>query len=215
MKHLSSIIEHTILKPDTTLRDVQILCDEALQHGFYGVCVPPFHVREAVKRINEAAKVVTVVGFPMGYSTIPAKVEEIKKAIDEGASELDAVINIAAVKSENWATVKTELESMSRAVAMRGKVLKLILETSLLTETELLKILPIIEGEGVAFVKTSTGFAGAGATVKSVQFLREHLSTAIKIKASGGIKTAEFAQQLLNAGANRIGSSASVSLILG
>jgi deoxyribose-phosphate aldolase len=213
MKHFASIIEHTLLRPDTTTKEVQILCEETVQHGFHGVCIPPFHVREAARRINEKAKVITVVGFPMGYSTIPAKVEEIKKAIDEGAAELDAVINIAAVKSGSWSTIKTEIESMSRAVAMRGKVLKLILETSLLTEAELLKIFPIIENEDVAFVKSSTGYAKGGATVKSVQFLRENLSPTIKIKAAGGIKTSDFAEQLLHAGATRIGSSASIDLI--
>lgn len=215
MKHLAALIEHTLLKPDTTKQDIQLLCDETLLHGFYGVCVSPFHVRDAVRFLNESAKVVTVVGFPMGYSTIPAKVEEIKKAIDEGANEIDAVINIAAVKSESWSTVKTEIESMSRAVGMRGKILKLIVETSILTEAELLKIFPIIEGEGVHFVKTSTGFAREGATVKAVEFLRQNLSPAVKIKASGGIKNAAFAEQLVHAGANRIGSSASVNLVLG
>ena len=206
-------IEHTILRPDCTTDAIHQLCDDALQHTFYGVCVPPYYVRDAVRFINEQAKVITVVGFPMGYSTIPSKVEEIKKALDEGADEIDAVVSIAAVKSGNWNYIKNELDSMMRSVSLKGKVLKLIVETGILTRDELTKLLPIAEQNEVHFIKTSTGFNGIGATVEDVIFLKATLKNKTKIKASGGVKTQEQAEKLLNAGADRIGTSSGLQML--
>ena len=206
-------IEHTILRPDCTADAIHQLCDAALQHTFYGVCVPPYYVRDAVRFLNEQAKVITVVGFPMGYSTIPSKVEEIKKALDEGADEVDAVVSIAAVKSGNWNYIKSELDSMARSVSLKGKVLKLIVETGILTREELAKLLPIAEQNEVHFIKTSTGFNGVGATVEDVKFLKATLKNKTKIKASGGVKTQEQAEKLLNAGADRIGTSSGLQML--
>jgi deoxyribose-phosphate aldolase len=207
-------IEHTLLKPDSTLLDIKNLCAETIQHQFYGVCVPPFFVRDAVRFLDGGAKVITVVGFPMGYSTIPSKVEEIKRALDEEADEIDLVVNICAIKSNQWSYIRNEIDSVSRAVSLKGRQMKLIVETGLLLRDELLKLLPIAVENDVVFIKTSTGFNGAGATVEDVKFLRENLSPKIKIKASGGIKTREFADRLIAAGADRLGASNSVSLIL-
>ncbi len=212
--NLAKTIEHTLLRNDATTNDIRNLCDEALQHDFLGVCIPPYFVKEAVRRVKEAIKVVTVVGFPLGYSTVPAKVEEIKKAFNEGADEVDAVVNIAAVKSDDKPYLRNEISSMMRAVAMRGKKLKLIVEFGVLSKNEILSIMPIIEAEEVDFVKTSTGFNGTSASVEAVQFLRESCSPRIKIKASGGIKTREQALALLNAGADRIGTSSGLQIIL-
>ncbi len=212
--NLAKTIEHTLLRNDATTNDIRNLCDEALQHDFLGVCIPPYFVKEAVRRVKEAIKVVTVVGFPLGYSTVPAKVEEIKKAFNEGADEVDAVVNIAAVKSDDKPYLRNEISSMMRAVAMRGKKLKLIVEFGVLSKNEILSIMPIIEAEEVDFVKTSTGFNGTSASVEAVQFLRESCSPRIKIKASGGIKTREQALALLNAGADRIGTSSGWQIIL-
>ncbi|MDZ7877951.1 MAG: deoxyribose-phosphate aldolase [Saprospiraceae bacterium] len=206
-------IEHTILRPDCTTDAVHQLCEDALQHTFYGVCMPPYFVRDAVRFINERAKVITVVGFPMGYSTIPSKVEEIKKALDEGADEVDAVVSIAAIKSGNWNYVKNELDSMMRSVSLKGKILKLIVETALLTREELAKLLPIAEQNEVHFIKTSTGFNGTGAMVEDVRFLKASLQGKTKIKASGGIKTQEQAEKLLKAGADRIGTSSGLHML--
>lgn len=213
--NIHKVIEQTLLKPDCTNKDIQRLCEEALQYQFYGVCVPPFHVREAARILKEQAKVITVVGFPMGYSTIAAKVEEIKRAIDEEADEIDAVVNICAIKSGNWNHVKSELDSMSRAVSMRGKVFKLIIETGLLTKEEMKLILKIAEDNDVNFIKTSTGVNADGASVEVVKFLRENLAPKIKIKASGGIKSFEMADKLLKAGANRIGTSNGIAIVTG
>jgi deoxyribose-phosphate aldolase len=209
--NVAKITEHTLLKPDATAAQIKLLCQEALLHEFYGVCIPPYFVRETARAINERMKIVTVVGFPMGFSTIPAKVEEIKKAFNE----VDAVVCIAAVKSGNWAYVKTELESMMRAVAMRGKILKLIIEPSLLTNDEIKKVLEIATSEGVQYIKTSTGFFGHPTTVEQVKFIRANLTPKIKIKASGGIKTIEQIQKLVAAGADRIGTSNGVKMLTG
>ena len=207
-------IEHTILKPDCTIDDIRRLCEEALQYNFYGVCVPPYFVKDAARFLNEQAKVVTVVGFPMGYSNVPAKVEEIKRALDEEADEIDAVVNICAIKSNNWNYIKNELDSIARAVSMRGKVLKLIIETGLLTKAEMKQVIKIAEDNDIQFIKTSTGFNGDGATVEIVKFLRENLNPKVKIKASGGIKSFEMAEKLIQAGADRIGTSNGVQIVL-
>ncbi len=207
-------IEHTILKPDCTLEDIRRVCEETVQYKFYGVCVPPYFVKDAARLLNEQAKVVTVVGFPMGYSNVPAKVEEIKRALDEGADEIDAVVNICAIKSNNWNYIKNEVDSVARAVSMRGKLLKLIIETGLLTKEEMKQVIKIAEDNDVQFIKTSTGFNGDGATVEIVKFLRESLNVKVKIKASGGIKSFEMAEKLIHAGADRIGTSNGVQIVL-
>ena len=211
---INKVIEHTLLKPDCALDDVRRVCEETLQYQFYGVCVPPFFVREAARFINEQAKVITVVGFPMGYSTIPSKVEEIKRALDEEADEVDMVVNISAIKSGNWSHVKNEIDSTMRAVSMKGRVMKLIIETGLLTKNEIVEICRIAEQNEVHYIKTSTGFNADGATVEAVSLLRETLSPKVKIKASGGIKSLEMIELLVNAGADKIGTSNGVSIML-
>ena len=211
--NLNKTIEHTLLRPDCTLESVKQLCTEALQNEFYGVCVPPFFVQDAVRYVNEVIKVITVIGFPMGYSTIPAKVEEIKRTLDEGADEVDMVVNIAAIKSRNWNHVRNEIDSTMRAVSMKGKTMKLIIEIGLLTPDEILKVLSIAEENGVHFIKTSTGINSRGATVEDIVFLRKNMSKRTKIKASGGIKTREQAEQFLAAGADRIGTSNGLEII--
>jgi deoxyribose-phosphate aldolase len=211
---INKIIEHTILRPDSSLEDIRRLCDEAIQYQFYGVCIPPFFVKDAARFLNEQAKVITVVGFPMGYSTIPSKVEEIKRALDEEADEVDMVVNISAIKSGNWSYIKNEIDSTMRAVSMKGRIMKLIIEAALLTKDEIVEICRIAEQNEVHFIKTSTGFNADGATVDMVGFLRDTLSPKIKIKASGGIKSLDKVQSLLNAGADRVGTSNSVSIML-
>jgi deoxyribose-phosphate aldolase len=213
---LARLIDGTILKPDTTLADVKNLCEEAKSLGFAAVCVPPFFVKEAVKALEGSkVKTCTVVGFPMGYSATPAKVEEIKKAIDEGAVELDCVINIAAVKSKQWNYVRNEIESMALACQMRGKVIKLIIETGLITEAEMTKLCELAAEVKVDFVKTSTGINGKGASVAIIEALRKKLPSNIKLKASGGIRDRKFAEELAAAGADRIGTSVGAAIVNG
>ncbi|MEM1220238.1 MAG: deoxyribose-phosphate aldolase [Bacteroidota bacterium] len=211
---LSQKIDHTNLRPDSTSEDIRTLCSEALEHQFKAVCVSPYHVRDAVRWTeNHPTVVSTVIGFPMGYSATPAKVEEIKRAIDEGAQELDVVINLSALKSNQWNHVANDIDSVTRAVHLKGKVIKLILETGLLTTKELEKACQICQNREVDFVKTSTGFHGRGADVETVKLLRSLLPPAIKIKASGGIRSHTEALALIKAGADRLGTSAGVRII--
>ena len=217
MSELAKYLEHTVLKPDCSLADVRALCDTAQQYGLGGVCVPPFFVRDARRFLGEESKIrlVTVIGFPMGYSAIAAKSEEIKRAIEDGADELDAVVNIAAVKSANWNHVRNDLDSMARAAQMRGRVLKLILECGLLSNEEIQEVCKIVGETGIPFVKTSTGFHGHPTTAKMVEFLKANVPAGVKIKASGGIRTAAEARAMIKAGAERIGTSASVAIVGG
>ncbi|HRG87686.1 MAG TPA: deoxyribose-phosphate aldolase [Chitinophagales bacterium] len=211
---LASKIDHTLLKADATEKEVKRICAEAKEHGFAAVCIPPYFVRKCKLWLKDSeVKVATVVGFPLGYSHTPAKVEEARRAIDEGADEVDMVINIIALKAGDWNYLKNELTSAATIVQLRGGKLKVILETGLLTEQEIIKACELCAEMTVDYVKTSTGFTQVGATVETVKLLRAHLPKNIKIKASGGIREKEFALQLIQAGADRLGCSASVSIV--
>lgn len=215
MSDLAKFIEHTILKPDATLAEVKRVCEDAKKYGFAGVCVPPLFVRAARRAIGDDTRLrlATVVGFPMGYSAIPAKSEEIKRALEEGADEIDAVINIAAVKSDNWNHAKHDIEGLALATHMRGRTLKLILECGLLTSVEIEKICELAAEARITWLKTGTGFHGFPATPEMVRQLRAAAPNGIKIKAAGGIRTLESAMALLEAGADRLGTSASLNII--
>lgn len=213
---LAEKIDHTILKPDCTLQDIKGVCEEARSYGFFSVCVPPFYVKDAVQCLeNTPVKVTTVIGFPMGYATTPAKVEEIKRAIDDGAGEVDAVVNICAIKSGNWNYVRNDIDSMTRIAHLRGKHIKIILETAMMTQEELEKLCKICTDSEVDFVKTSTGILAAGANADTVSWLRANLPASIKIKASGGVRSFQDARLLVEAGADRLGCSASVQIMQG
>jgi deoxyribose-phosphate aldolase len=212
---LSAYIEHTILKPNASYEQIKQYCLEAQEHNFVGVCIPPFHIPNAAAILRDSnVKVVSVVGFPMGYSAISAKVEEAKRAVADGADEVDMVINIAAIKDAKWSHVHNDIDSVTRATHLKGKVMKVILETALLSTDEIRKACEICVEIGVDYVKTSTGINAAGATIEAVRLLKQSIAGSnLKIKASGGIRTAEFAQQLIQAGADRLGTSASLKII--
>jgi len=213
---LAPLIDHTLLSPDAKTTDIERICREAEQYGFCAVCIPPYHVKEAWQLLRESQVLVaTVVGFPMGYSRTSAKVEEIKKAIDEGADELDVVVNRCALKSGDWSYVRSDLESMTVAAQYKGKLIKAILETSQLADAELEKLCQICNEIGVDFVKTSTGLSREGATLEAVRKMASWVKPSIKIKASGGIRTREQALSLVEAGAARIGTSRGVALLNG
>lgn len=212
--NLNSYIDHTLLKPDCLSEDIEQLCREAVQHHFAAVCVPPFYVSQAAELLkNTEVKVATVIGFPMGYAYTPAKIEEIKRAISEGADEIDAVINLCALKSGNWNYVTNDIDSMATATHLKGKQIKMILETALLTRDEIARLAEICLEKEVDYVKTSTGFNGGGATIEHVQLLNELLGGKAKIKASGGIRSRWEAEQFIQAGADRIGTSSGVSIV--
>ncbi|MDX2000854.1 MAG: deoxyribose-phosphate aldolase [Chitinophagales bacterium] len=211
---LKQYIEHTLLKQEATLSEVEQLCAEAVEHGFYGVCVPPYFVEAAVKFLNGAKpKVISVVGFPLGYNPISVKVEEAKKAFERGAHEVDMVMNIAAFKSGDFNQVKNDIESVTTIAHMQDKVVKVIIESGILSEKEINKACEICAEAGVDFVKTSTGFAAAGASTEHIKMMRKLLPAKVKIKASGGIKTHAQAMEMVEAGADRIGSSSGVKLL--
>ncbi len=213
-KRLNSYIDHTILKPTTTIAEVKQVCDEARNYQFAAVCVPPPFVKKAREFLaSSTVKVATVIGFPFGYSAIEAKVAEIVLAIVDGADELDMVINISAIKNNDWQFLANEINTILPIIRQRSKVLKVIIESGILTDEEIIKCCDIYGAAGVDFMKTSTGYAEAGATVQAVKLMRAQLSDAVRIKASGGIKTYDFALQLINAGADRLGCSSSLQII--
>ncbi len=215
MKHdldLAAYIEHTLLKPNVSRDEIIQLCDEAKQFGFHGVCVPPYYVGEAKIQLRDTkTSVVTVCGFPLGYQSLTAKCEDALSSIIQGADEIDLVMNIAAFNSGEYDFVKNEIETIRRNSS--NKILKVIIETALLDEKEIIKACSICSEAKVDFVKTSTGFSSRGASVEDIQLLRKHLPSEIKIKASGGISTREFAIQLIEAGAERIGTSSGIKMI--
>lgn len=211
---IASFIDHTVLKAETTLADVKRICAEAIEHQFAAVCVPPYYVAPARQALQDSSvRLATVIGFPMGYSATVAKVEEIKRAIDEGADEFDVVINVAAVKDGKWAFVRNDLDRMVTACHLRAKHIKVIIETGLLEEEEIRQLCTICNDLVPDYVKTSTGFNGAGANPEVIRLLRSLLKPEIKIKASGGIRTAEDARALIEAGANRLGASKGISIV--
>ena len=211
---IASFIDHTVLKAETTLADVKRICAEAIEHQFAAVCVPPYYVAPARQALQDSSvRLATVIGFPMGYSATVAKVEEIKRAIDEGADEFDVVINVAAVKNGNWAFVRNDLDRMVTACHLRAKHIKVIIETGLLEEEEIRQLCTICNDLEPDYVKTSTGFNGAGANPEVIRLLRSLLKPEIKLKASGGIRTAEDARALIEAGANRLGASRGISIV--
>ena len=212
--NIGAYIDHTKLKPTTLLSDVEKLCKEAVENSMAAVCVPPLFVKQAKLLVqNSSVKVATVIGFPFGYSAVEAKLAEILLAIVDGADELDMVINISALKNNDWQYLAGELNTVLPIIKSKNRILKVIIESGLLTDEEIIKCCDLYGIAGVDFMKTSTGYAETGATVHAVKLMRKHLADAIKIKASGGIRTYRFAKELIDAGADRIGCSSSLKII--
>jgi deoxyribose-phosphate aldolase len=213
---IARFIDHTLLKNTTTIAEVEKLCTEAGEYGFAAVCVPPYYVQDARKILEDAAvKVATVIGFPFGYSQYQAKVAETEQALKDGADEIDMVMNLAAFKSNDIAYVENEIAEVLRVAKQQNTVVKVIIESGILNEEEIIRCCDLYKHFPVDFLKTSTGYAEKGASVEAVRLMRQHLPSQIQIKASGGIRTYDFAQQLLDAGATRLGCSASVAIVTG
>ncbi|WP_162427679.1 deoxyribose-phosphate aldolase [Pontibacter pudoricolor] len=212
--NLASYIDHTILKPDATEAQVLQVCDEARNYSFAAVCIPPCYVAASKERLADSGvKVATVVGFPLGYNHPKVKFLETHQAIADGADEIDVVINISAFKSGKFSEVENELSELAKYCHLKEAELKVIIETALLTEDEIVKACELCVNAGVDYVKTSTGFAAKGATVEHIELMRRVLPAHIKIKAAGGIRTFEDAQALIKAGADRLGCSASIQIV--
>lgn len=210
---IAGMIDHTYLKPDANTRHIACLCREAQKHGFYAVCVPPAFVRQATLLLTDTPiKIATVVGFPLGFQTPEAKTFEAKKAVFDGAHEVDMVINIGMLQEGNLSYVEHEIGLVTDSLSA-NVVVKVIIETSLLTEHQKTAAAKLIMGSGAHFIKTSTGYASAGATIEDVRLLKYIVGDSKQIKASGGIRSLEFAQQLVYAGASRLGCSCSVDIV--
>lgn len=207
-KTVISRCDHTQLSQIAGKKDIITLCEEAEKYGAFSVCVPPCYVRlasEYLKEKNSAVKVCTVIGFPNGYNSAEVKVFETQTAVREGADEIDAVINVGMLKNKDYDGVLAELRAIRGAC--ESKILKVIIETCLLTDDEKRQASKLVYLSGADFVKTSTGFGGGGATVNDVKIMRESVPEEVKIKAAGGISGFDFAEQLLQAGADRLGTS--------
>ncbi|MBP3584261.1 MAG: deoxyribose-phosphate aldolase [Peptococcaceae bacterium] len=206
LEQIYTHIDHTVLKQTTTWTQVQKLCDEAISGNAASVCIPPCYVAKAKAYVNGAMPICTVIGFPNGYQTTMVKLVETKEALANGADEIDMVINLCDGKNSEWDKVAHEIKALKHACGNR--VLKVIVETCYLTEAEKVQLCKIVTEAKADYIKTSTGFGSAGATVEDVTLFRKECGADVKIKAAGGIRTVEDAENMLSAGANRLGSSA-------
>lgn len=211
-QELAGMIDHTLIRPTTTQGEVVRLCQEARDYHFCAACVPPIYVPLAVQHLKDTGvRVGAVVGFPLGYQNPEIKMMETALAIREGAGDIDMVMNIAAMKSGDFSLVKRDIEGVVRTA--NGATVKVILETCYLTEAEKLKACEILVEAGAHFAKTSTGLAGGGATVGDVCLLRRHLPHWVGVKAAGGIRDCQTAMAMIEAGANRIGTSTGPAIV--
>lgn len=209
VKNILAHCDHTLLKQESTWAQIKEVCDDGLKYGCASVCIPASFVKQAADYVGNELKICTVIGFPNGYSTLAAKIFETKDAVENGASEIDLVLNQGLIKDRQWKLIREEMEGVKAACL--GRPLKVILETCLLSEAEKVKLCQLAAKVGVAYVKTSTGFSTGGATREDVALLRAHLPETVKIKASGGIRTLDDAQAFLDLGADRLGASALVA----
>ena len=216
MLSINQYIDHTILKPTTLIADIEKLCNEATQYQFAAVCVPPNFIKKSkILTQGSGVKVATVIGFPFGYSAIEAKLAEVLLAIVDGADELDIVINISAIKNNDWQYLANEINHLMPIIIQNNKTVKIIIESGVLTDDEIIKCCQLYGVAGIDYLKTSTGYAEKGATVEAVKLFRQHLPAHVQIKASGGIRDYAFAKKLIDAGATRLGCSASVAIVNG
>lgn len=209
---INKYIDHTNLNNTATLKDIEKLCNEAIKYKFASVCVYPYYVTLAHNLLKKSnVDVCTVIGFPSGMSTTDTKVFEAINAVENGADEIDMVINISALKNKDYDYVKNEIEEIRDAID--GKVLKVIIETCLLTKEEIVKMTEICNETFVNFIKTSTGFSDYGARVEDVELINKYKNDVLEIKASGGIRSFEAASDMINAGATRLGTSSGVKIM--
>ena len=210
----AKLIDHTLLKPNATRADIHRLCEEARQYGFFSVCINPVWVSYAKELLKGSdVKVCTVIGFPLGANTTAVKVYETQDALKNGADEVDMVINIGALKAQDYDTVLQDIQAVRQASL--GHVLKVIIETSQLTDEEKVKACEISAQAKADFVKTSTGFTGGGATAPDVALMRKSVPPSVQVKASGGVRTRADFDTMVAAGATRIGASSGVKIIEG
>lgn len=212
-KEIMRHVDHTQLKAFATWEDIKKLCDEAVEYQTASVCIPPCYIQRVKEAYGEQINICTVVGFPLGYSVTEAKIAETKKALEDGASEIDMVINISDVKNGDYAAVEKEIAALKEVVG--DKILKVIIETCYLTEEEKIAMCKAVTAAGADYIKTSTGFGTAGATISDIRLFKENIGEHVKMKAAGGVKTVEDLEAFLQGGCDRIGTSSAVKLIQG
>lgn len=212
--NVAKLIDHTLLKPAATRQDIQRLCEEARKYGFFSVCINPVWVSYAKEQLKGSdVKVCTVIGFPLGANTTAVKVYETEDALKNGADEIDMVINIGALKAQEYQTVLQDIQAVRKACM--GHVLKVIIETSQLTDEEKVKACELSAQAEADFVKTSTGFTGGGATAPDVALMRKSIPAHMQVKASGGVRSRADFDAMVAAGATRIGASSGVKIVEG
>ena len=204
-------LDHTLLKQTATWEQIRTLCEEGMEYKAASVCIPPCYVKKARDYVQERLKICTVIGFPNGNMTTAAKVFETEDAVKNGADEIDMVINLGMVKEQNYEGVLAEIQEIKQAC--HGKLLKVIIETCLLTEEEKIKLCQVVTRAGADYIKTSTGFSTGGATFADVELMRNHVGKDIKVKAAGGIASVEDAEKFIALGADRLGTSRLISLL--
>ncbi len=210
-KIILSMVDHTLLSQTATLSQIKTICDDAIKYGCASVCIPASYVKFASEYAPEALKICTVIGFPLGYSTTGAKCFEASNAIENGADEIDMVANITLIKEGMFDQVLEEIRSVKKAIG--NHILKVIIETCLLTEDEKIKMCNIVSESGADYIKTSTGFSTGGATREDIKLFAENIYGDLKIKAAGGIKSFDDARAFIELGASRLGTSSLVKII--
>ena len=212
IKDILSRCDHTLLRVDATAAEIRTLCDQGIRYGCASVCIPPCHVAGAKAYVGDRLKICTVIGFPNGYNTTAVKAFETAEAVRSGADEIDMVINLAMVKDGAWTDVAEDIHAVREAC--RGKILKVIIETCLLTEEEKIQLCRIVSDSGADYIKTSTGFSKGGATREDVALLRANSDDHLKVKAAGGIASIQDAEDFIALGADRLGTSRIVKLAM-
>ena len=212
-KEILKHIDHTLLKSVATWEDIKVLCDEAIEYGTASVCVPACYISRIHETYGDKINICTVVGFPLGYSVTEAKVLETRKAIEDGANEIDMVINISDVKNGDLEKVTKEIAALKEACG--DKILKVIIETCYLTEEEKIAMCKAVTEAGADYIKTSTGFGTAGATIEDIRLFKKYIGPNVKMKAAGGVKTVADLEMFINEGCDRIGTSSAVNMLKG
>ena len=211
IEKILGMVDHTLLLQTSTWEEIQALCVDAMQYGTASVCIPPCYVKQAKEYMGDRMKVCTVIGFPNGNHTTATKVFETEDAVANGADEIDMVINVGMLKAGNDAYVLDEIKAIKRAC--KGRLLKVIIETCLLTEEEKIRMCEIVTESGAEYIKTSTGFSTAGATFEDIALFAKHIGPDVKMKAAGGISSLEDAEKFIELGASRLGTSRIVKIV--
>lgn len=211
INEILSKVDHTLLASTSTKEQIFKLCDEGIKYKVASVCIPPCYVKSAKKYVGDKLKICTVIGFPNGYNNTAVKLFETKNALDSGADEIDMVINICDLKNKNFDSIEKEIYELKKLCG--SKILKVIIETCLLTEEEKIKMCKIITNSGADFIKTSTGFSVSGAKLEDIKLFAENIGKNVKIKAAGGIKSLKDAEDFINSGASRLGTSRIVNIV--